>query len=105
METNDNLTLFSGIATLLFIVISFIEFRLNAYLRRHYNDIKDEELRQQYHKVMARENQWNLFSWILIIGLFILPDNYTMLLTCILCLFETLVTHQMDQLKAAIQNQ
>ena len=105
MSVNENLTLFSVITTFLFIVISFFEFRLNGYLRSHYQEINDEDLRQRWHKVMRMENQWNLFSWVLILALFILPDNYLLLISCILCLLETLVTHQMDQLKRQMQNQ
>lgn len=105
MSVNENLTLFSGVTTFLFIVISFVEFRLNGYLRRHYQEISDQTLRQRWHKVMGIENQWNLFSWVLIIALFILPDNYLLLISSILCLLETVVTQKMDSLKRQMQSE
>lgn len=104
MNESDNLSLFSGIATLLFIIISFVEFRLNTYLQRHYKDITDDQLKQRWHRVMGIENQWNLFSWVLILALFVLPDNYLLLISCILCLLETLVTQRMDNLKRQMPN-
>lgn len=98
----DLSTLLTTIITLIFIIISFQEFRLNRFLRLHQQEIAAADQMLQWQRLLRIESIWNLATWVIIILLFILPDHYFFLLASLLLLAETLLVHQMDRIKSKI---
>ena len=100
-----NTDLYATLITIIFIVESFWEFRLYAWLRGNQDLARDPQLKQRLASTMRVESKWNWGSWLLIILLLIAPDNWVLPLVCLLVLFETLVIKRMDNLKSSMQNQ
>lgn len=90
--------------TIIFIIISFQEFRLNSYLHLHQDKISAAGLTTKWQRVVRLEGIWNMATWIIIILLFILPDSYFLLLASILLLIEAVIVHQLDQITTQIDN-
>lgn len=88
--------------TIIFIVISFQEFRLNGYLHLHQDKISAAGQTAKWQHILRVEGLWNMATWVIIILLFVLPDSYFLLLASILLLIEAIVVHQMDQIKSKI---
>ena len=100
-----NTDLYATLITIIFIVESFWEFRLYAWLRGNQDLARDPQLKQRLFSTMRVESKWNWGSWLLIILLLIAPDNWVLPFGCLLVLFETLVIKRLDNLKSSMQNQ
>ena len=100
-----NTDLYATLITIIFIVESFWEFRLYAWLRGNQDLARDPQLKQRLASTMRVESKWNWGSWLLIILLLIAPDSWVLPFGCLLVLFETLVIKRMDNLKSTMQNQ
>lgn len=90
--------------TIIFIIISFQEFRLNGYLHLHQDKISEAGLTTKWQGVVRIEGIWNLATWVIIILLFVLPDSYFLLLASILLLIEAVIVHQLDQITIKINH-
>lgn len=90
--------------TIIFIIISFQEFRLNSYLHLHQDKISQAGLTAKWQSVVRIEGIWNLTTWGIIILLFVLPDSYFLLLASILLLIEAVIVHQLDQITMKIDH-
>ena len=75
-----NTDLYATLITIIFIVESFWEFRLYAWLRGNQDLARDPQLKQRLFSTMRVESKWNWGSWLLIILLLIAPDNWVHLL-------------------------
>lgn len=93
-------TLFTTIMTIVFIVESFIEFRLFTFLSQNQGSINanSNEL-EQFKKAVRLDRQWNWLSWILIIIIFITPSSDYLPLICLLCLLETLMVMRLQRIR------
>ena len=72
-----NTDLYATLITIIFIVESFWEFRLYAWLRGNQDLACDPQLKQRLASTMRVESKWNWGSWLLIILLLIAPDNWS----------------------------
>lgn len=94
---------FITVMTLVFIVESFWEYRLFVQLSAvlpapgEINPNDDEQRHVQ--RVLVMDRRWNWLSWILIIGILVVPTDQAMPFTCFLVLLETIMLMRFDRVK------
>lgn len=89
--------------TIIFLVESFYEVRLYMLLRvvaQHFPQLVDQ---RRLHRVLRIEQVWNWLSWLFLLVLIILPNGFSMLLISIITMIETIIVHEMDQIKQQIR--
>ncbi|WP_057739586.1 hypothetical protein [Limosilactobacillus secaliphilus] len=92
---------FITIMTLVFVVESFWEYRLFVQLSAVLQEIgaKDDDEQRHVKSVLVMDRRWNWLSWILIIGILVVPTSQAMPFTCFLVLLETLMLMRLDRVK------
>lgn len=94
---------FSTLMVLIFFVESFWEVRLYSRLTREEPALRGDSKDRVQH-VLRLERRWNMFSWVIVFAVLILPEHLFMPLSCMLVLFETIVIMRLDQEERRLNN-
>lgn len=87
-----------------FLIESFFEVRLQLYLRSLLEeDRAPADLQKRIRRIVRIDNRWNWGSWLLIIFMLVVPNNWAFLAICIITLLETLVVMEMDHIRTSIK--
>ncbi|WP_093625863.1 hypothetical protein [Limosilactobacillus gorillae] len=94
----------SQLMVVAFLVESFFEVRLQLYLRSLLEeDRAPADLQKRIRRIVRIDNRWNWGSWLLIIFMLVVPNNWAFLAICIITLLETLVVMEMDHIRTRIK--
>ncbi|MDO4854944.1 MAG: hypothetical protein Q3978_00055 [Limosilactobacillus gorillae] len=94
----------SQLMVVAFLIESFFEVRLQLYLRSLLEeDRAPADLQKRIRRIVRIDNRWNWGSWLLIIFMLVVPNNWAFLAICIITLLETLVVMEMDHIRTRIK--
>lgn len=83
------------ILTAIFIIESIFEVRYFYQIRTIFNRSGRLAPTKRVQRIITIETQWSWISQIFLLLLFVLPDMYTAILTCIITLIETWVVYEL----------